>query len=89
MKKFTIIYSPKAYGELKNLDKNIALRITDKIEIYVYKTANPFEHAKALVGIMSGLYRYRVGDYRVIFELEWRLASVYLCVGQDCSSKNV
>ena len=31
---------------------------------------NPFEHGKMLVGDKSGLWRYRVGDYRLICEVQ-------------------
>jgi len=68
MKKVIRQYSAKALKNLQALDKQTANRIVTKIKTYS-ENSNPLEKAKRLSGILSGLYRYRVGDYRVIFEV--------------------
>lgn len=64
-----IIYSDKALKDLSSLDRQISKRIVRKIEKYG-ETINPLSYAKALVGSLEGMYRYRVGDYRVLFEVD-------------------
>ncbi len=52
--------------DLKNLDKKQAERILQKID---NDLANNPGKDKGLTGIHQGLFSYRVGDYRVIYEL--------------------
>ncbi len=54
---------------LKKLDKQIAKRITTKLR-EISNLENPRSIGKPLVGDMSGLWRYRVGDYRIICSIE-------------------
>lgn len=64
-----IVYSHVAEKELGKLPKQIASRILSK----VFDNANQknvLARAKALTGRFSGAYRYRVGDYRVVFILD-------------------
>jgi len=64
----SVIYSPDALKDIKKLDKKegrkVVLKIKDNSE-----QSNPLIRAKALSGILSGFYRYRIGDYRAIFSL--------------------
>ena len=64
-----IIYSDKAIKDLSSLDRKVSKRIVRKVEEYG-ETPNPLSYAKALTGSFSGMYRYRVGDYRVLFEVD-------------------
>jgi mRNA interferase RelE/StbE len=52
---------------LKQLDKTIARRIIDKINWL----ANNFDaiRPKQLTGDLRGLYKFREGDYRIIYEV--------------------
>ena len=68
-KDLRIIYSYDAEADLLALEKHIARRIVLKIEANA-SLANPLMRAKALTGILAGRYRYRIGDYRVIFTLD-------------------
>jgi len=59
----------KRQNNLKNLDLSVQKQIkhyTDEIE----KLENPRSRGKALVGNLSGLWRYRVEDYRLICKIE-------------------
>jgi mRNA interferase RelE/StbE len=38
---------------------------------------NPFS-AKTLMGNLKGYYSYRVGDYRIIFEIDKKKSSIYI-----------
>lgn len=63
-----VFYTLRAEKDLDLLEKSIAKRIVRKVEQYSNAT-DPLVTAKSLSGSMIGLYRYRVGDYRVIFEV--------------------
>ena len=64
-----IIYSDRAIKNLSSLDRQVSKRVVRKIEEYG-GTTNPLLYAKALSGSLIGMYRYRVGDYRVLFEID-------------------
>ncbi|MGK7344380.1 MAG: type II toxin-antitoxin system RelE family toxin [Candidatus Nitrospinota bacterium M3_3B_026] len=55
----------RAQEDLRGLDKTAARRIINKVSGHLVK--DPFNLSAALKGNLHGLYRYRVGDYRVIF----------------------
>lgn len=67
MKDVQLVYTKTSVKNLKKLEKKISLRILKKIEENAYMN-NPLERAKMLVGLYENTYRYRIGDYRVIFE---------------------
>ncbi len=67
---WTIDYTETARQQLKKLDRNIARRILDTLEQRISIRDNPRELGKALGGSLGTLWRYRVGDYRVICDLE-------------------
>ena len=64
-----LLYADHARKDLKKLDKEAALRIVNKIKENS-ELKNPLSRAKELKGVLSGLYRYRIGDYRIIFEYD-------------------
>jgi len=49
--------------------KSIQKRIIKKLDFYC-STANPLTFVDSLIDFEIGQYRFRVGDYRVIFDLE-------------------
>ncbi len=62
---FEIIWSDSTARQLKKLDRSVARRIFAKVgELQ----ENPFPHVRRLVN--SPYYRLRVGDYRVILDIE-------------------
>lgn len=58
-----------AYKQLQRLPKNIQVRIIKKIDFFCLQD-DPIEFSEALVRRELGSYRFRIGDYRVIFDLE-------------------
>ncbi|PIS05019.1 MAG: type II toxin-antitoxin system mRNA interferase toxin, RelE/StbE family [Candidatus Buchananbacteria bacterium CG10_big_fil_rev_8_21_14_0_10_42_9] len=63
-----VFYTRSALKDLALLDKNIARRIIDKLS-WFSDQKNPLRFAKRLKQPFNDLYRFRIGDYRVIFEL--------------------
>lgn len=65
---FRIVWNKEALDDLKRLDKPIRKKIFDKVETYLAQ--DPVNIGKALAENFTGLYRYRYGDYRVIYALD-------------------
>jgi mRNA interferase RelE/StbE len=67
---WTIEYTETSRKQLKKLDKQIAKRILDYMDARVSGSKNPRSSGKVLVGSLGGLWRYRVGDYRIICDIQ-------------------
>jgi len=66
---WTIEISSAAERQLRKLDKTTAKRLAAYLQQVVADSADPRTRGKSLSGPLGGLWRYRVGDYRVICEL--------------------
>lgn len=66
---WTIEYTATARKQLRKLDRQIAKRIVDYLDRRVATAKSPQTHGKALTGPLGDLWRYRVGDYRIMVEL--------------------
>lgn len=69
---WTIEYTDTAERQLKKLDKPMARRIVDYMDRRVAKLENPRSTGKALTGPLGDFWRYRVGDFRVICDIQDR-----------------
>ncbi len=69
---WTIEYSALAERSLRHMDGREARRILNYMEKRVALFTDPRALGKALAGSMGGLWRYRVGDYRVVCEIHDR-----------------
>ena len=67
---YRILFTEKAKKQLKKLDKHTAALIIGLLEKNIEGCENPRIHGKGLVENKSGQWRYRIGDYRVICEIE-------------------
>lgn len=63
-------FDPRALKELAKLDRTAQKRIARFLEERITNRPNPRELGKALSGEKAGLWRYRVGDYRIICFLD-------------------
>lgn len=66
---WTIEYTDTARRQLKKLDRQTARRILDFMDDRVAKQEDPRTLGKALSGALGDLWRYRVGDYRIVCEI--------------------
>lgn len=57
----------KAKKDLESLDKKSQIRIVTKLRFFITQD-KPLEYAKKLKDPKFGTYRFRIGDYRVIFD---------------------
>jgi mRNA interferase RelE/StbE len=67
---WTIEYTTAATRSLSHLDRKTAKRILDYMDEKVAASEDPRALGKALSGVMSGLWRYRVGDYRIVCDIQ-------------------
>lgn len=67
---FSIKFSEEAVKELKKLDKQTAKLIKNWVLKNLVDTVDPRLHGKALTGNLKGIWRYRVGDYRLFAEIK-------------------
>lgn len=67
---YHVEFSEGALKQLKKLDKPIAALILGWIRKNLENCTDPRQHGKALVGNHAGHWRYRIGDYRVLAEIE-------------------
>ena len=65
-----IEYTKTAETQLRKLDKPVARRILDYLENNIAILENPCMRGKGLSGPLGELWRYRVGDYRIICEIQ-------------------
>ncbi|MEI2777558.1 MAG: type II toxin-antitoxin system RelE/ParE family toxin [Tetrasphaera sp.] len=61
-------YAPRAVKAMRKLDKPVARRVFDGVE-GLASLDDPTTRCKALSGPLVGLWRLRVGDYRVILDI--------------------
>lgn len=64
---YKVVYLDSVQKDLERLDRPACKRILDKIEKYLAK--DPKGLGKALTGEFQGLWRYRFGDFRVIYKI--------------------
>ncbi len=60
--------NPKTEKDLRKLDKNVQKRIFQYLN-RLTTLENPHLLGKALQGDLQGLWRYRVGDYRLVCQI--------------------
>ena len=63
-------FTKQAKRMLKRLDPNISLRITGWVRENLEGCENPRAHGKPLHGNRKGEWSYRVGDYRLIADIQ-------------------
>lgn len=67
---WTIDYTETTVKALRKLDRKDAARILEYMDQRIATSEDPRQLGKALTGPLGGLWRYRVGDYRVICEIQ-------------------
>jgi len=65
-----IEYAQTAVSQIGKLDRQIARRILDYMDEKIASLDDPRIRGKALTGPLGELWRYRIGDYRVICAIQ-------------------
>ena len=66
---YSVKISKQAAKEFKKLDSTTAKVVKNWIVKNLIDTQDPRQHGKALTGNLQGVWRYRVGDYRIFAEI--------------------
>lgn len=67
--KYQVFYEKKAIKSLSKIDKNQQKMIYAWIEKNLVGTDNPKKYGKALKGNLKEYWRYRVGNYRILADI--------------------
>ena len=74
---YELEFSKQALKQLKKMDKSVSRVIVAWLSKNINHTQNPRQHGKGLTADKSGLWRYRVGDYRILAQREDEKLVVY------------
>jgi len=64
---YKILYTRRAVRDISKLPRAVKERIGRTLERYA---ENPLSYARKMIDPALGTYRFRIGDYRVIFDIE-------------------
>lgn len=64
---YRLVYTRRALRDIDGLDDLTKKRIGKALARY---EGDPFKHAERMTDARLGTYRFRIGDYRVIFDVE-------------------
>lgn len=64
---YKLLYTKTAAKDIRKLDTVVRKRLKSKLEAYAN---NPLLYAKKLTDSSLGTYRWRVGNYRIIFDID-------------------
>ncbi len=65
-------YDWRVLKDMKKLDKPVQHEILDYFEERISRSEDPRQFGKSLKSSFSGLWRYRIGDYRAVCRIEER-----------------
>ena len=68
--KYRVEFTRSALKDLRKLDSHTAAMITGWIRKNLEGCENPRQHGKGLTANRSGQWRYRIGDYRLLAEIQ-------------------
>lgn len=79
---YQILTTEKFDKEFKKLDKQIQIMIKSWIDKNLANCENPRIHGKGLTGNRSGQWRYRIGSYRILAEIQdTKLVIIFIDIG--------
>lgn len=67
--KYQLIIEEAVENKLKKLGANTSAMILKWIKKNLLETEDPMLQGKALTGDLKGIWRYRIGDYRLLVDI--------------------
>ena len=64
---YKVVFTQRAVKDLENIDEQMRNRIAVKLQEYA---KGPQRYARKLINSKIGTYRFRIGDYRVVFDID-------------------
>ena len=77
MKGWSIEFLPEAEKDLVKLDRESRRRIIDKLDWLLENFENIFP--EVLTGEFKEFYKLRIGDWRVIYKINWSNNTIIVC----------
>lgn len=68
--KYRLLFSKRALKQLKKMDKAVSALIFAWLKKNIDGAVDPRAFGKALKGDKKEMWRYRIGDYRVLADIE-------------------
>ena len=65
--KYRLVYTKRVLKDIEKLDPVVKKQIGSKILLLA---KNPLKNAKKLIDFRLGQYRWRIGNHRIIFDIE-------------------
>jgi len=66
---YHVVFTNEAKNELKKLDRYTAMLLTAWVRKNLEGCSDPRQHGKGLTANRGGQWRYRIGDYRLVAEI--------------------
>lgn len=86
---YRLFYTDSAQKDLAQIENLWAKKVLKKMDFFI-SLADPFTRAKQLTGFEIPTYRFRIGDYRVVFRKDVKTNKlVVLVVLKIAHRKNV
>ena len=64
---YKIVFTKRAMRDISKLEPEIKEKLGDALRRY---SKDPLNYARKMIDPSLGSYRFRIGDYRVIFDVE-------------------
>ena len=69
MSQYRIVFASSSKKDLDKLDQTTRKRIAKKLQFFIDQE-DPLVYSRQLVHSSIGSYRFRVGHYRIVFDLD-------------------
>ena len=76
--KYKVQFTKRAMKDLKKLDRSTSALILGWVRKNLENCENPRIHGKGLTANRSGQWRYHVGDYRLLAEIEDNIITILI-----------
>lgn len=73
---YSVEYSKTAFKALEKLNRPTAALLYGWIDKNLVGCGDPRAHGKALTGDRKGYWRYRIGDYRLIADIQNKIITI-------------
>jgi len=70
LRRFSVGYSPAVFKTLKKIDRGTAALIYIWINEHLQNCENPRQYGKPLTSNRKGAWRYRIGKYRLLANIQ-------------------
>ena len=80
MKAYKISLTPEAQADLRSIVPATRTRLLDKLE-WIGENAELIQHQALQMDEWKGCYKYRVGDYRIIYKMDHPATKLFVLKG--------